>query len=190
MDYGSSIAPQVMPGDYTLKLKVADKEYSQPIKVVQDPASPFTLAEREQQHKSAMELFSMHEQLAKNVADIAEKQKLLKDNMDKVKDPKVKKQMQEYYDKLESLRAELVPTKTTSIFADEERLREDITQVYSSICNTEAAPNNLQLERVKSLQQKVNEADQKNAAISKQYEERIKSALIKQGLLKENTKAN
>ena len=130
----------------------------------------------------------MHEQLAKNVADIAEKQKLLKDNMDKVKDPKVKKQMQEYYDKLESLRAELIPTKTTSIFADEERLREDITQVYSSICNTEAAPNNLQLERVKSLQQKVNEADQKNATISKQYEEKIRSALIKQGLLKENTK--
>ncbi len=188
LDYGAAVAPQIMPGDYTLKLKVADKEYQQPIKVVHDPSSPFTLADRELQHKTAMDLYAMHEQLAKNVADIAEKQKMLKDNMDKVKDAKVKKQMQEYYDKLETLRAELIPTKTTSIFADEERLRENITQVYASVCNTEAAPNNLQLERVKSLQQKVNEADQKNAAISKQYEERIRSALVKQGLIKENVK--
>jgi hypothetical protein len=135
-----------------------------------------------------MELFNMHEQLGKNVADITEKQKLLKDNINKVKDPKVKKQMQEYYDKLEVLRAELIPTKTTSIFADEERLREDITDVYSAVCNTEAAPNNLQLERVRSLQQKVNEADQKNAVISKQYEERIRAALVKEGLIKNNAK--
>ncbi len=188
MDYGSAIAPQVMPGDYTLKLKVADKEFQQPVKVVHDPSSPFTLADRELQHKTAMELFGMHEQLARNVADISEKQKLLKDNMDKVKDKKAKKQMQEYYDKLESLRAELIPTKTTSIFADENRLREDITQVYSSISNTEAAPNNLQLDRVKSLHQKVNEADQKNAEISKQYEERIRTVLVKEGLIKNNVK--
>ena len=53
MDFGSAVAPQVMPGDYTLKLKVADKEYTQPVKVVHDPASPFTLAEREQQQNSA-----------------------------------------------------------------------------------------------------------------------------------------
>jgi hypothetical protein len=188
MDFGAAIAPQIMPGDYTLKLKVADKEFQQAVKVVHDPSSPFTLADRELQHKTAMELYNMHEQLAKNVADISDKQKMLKDNMDKVKNTKVKKQMQEYYDKLELLRAELLPTKTTSIFADESRLREDITQVYSSVCNTEAAPNNLQLERVKFLQQKVNEADQKNAAISNQYETRIKDALVKEGLIKNNVK--
>ena len=187
-DFGSFMAPQVLPGNYTIKLKVGDKDYTESLKVVHDPTSTFTLAERELQYKTGMELYAMHEQLARNVADITEKQKMLKDNMDKVKDPKVKKQMQEYYDKLEALRAELIPTKTTSIFADEERLREDITQVYGSVVNTEAAPNNLQLERVKSLQQKVNEADQKNAVISKQYEERIRAALVKEGLIKNNVK--
>jgi photosystem II stability/assembly factor-like uncharacterized protein len=187
-DNGGFMAPQVLPGDYTVKLIVGDKEYPQSLKVVTDPASTFTLADRELAYKTGMELYTMHEQLAKNVANIMEKQKMLKDNMNKVKDPKVKKQMQEYYDKLEVLRAELIPTKTTSIFADEDRLREDITQVYSSVVNTEAAPNNLQLERVKSLQQKVNEADQRNATISKQYEERIRAALVKEGLLKSNVK--
>ena len=63
-----------------------------------------------------MELYTMHEDLAKTVADISTRQKALKDNMDKVKNPKLKKQMQEYYDKLETLSAELVPTKTNFHF--------------------------------------------------------------------------
>jgi hypothetical protein len=102
--------------------------------------------------------------------------------MDKVKNPKLKKQMQEYYDKLENLRAELVPTKKTSIFADETRLREDITEVYAAVANTEAAPNNLQIDRVKTLRQKVDEAGQKNTQLANQYEEKIKAALVKENL--------
>ena len=58
------------------------------------------------------------------------------------------------------------PQRQTSIFADETRLREDITEVYAAFANTEAAPNNLQLERVKSLRQKVDEAGQKNVQLA------------------------
>jgi ribosome-binding ATPase YchF (GTP1/OBG family) len=177
------VAPQVLPGDYTLKLKVAGKEYSQPLKMVHDPSSSFTLAERELQHKTAMELYAQHEDLAKTAADISARQKTLKDNMSKVKSEKLKKDMQAYYDKLESLRAELVPTKQTSIFADENRLREDITEVYSAVCNNEQAPTNLQLDRVKELRRKVDEAARKNSEITRQYDEKIRAALTKEGLM-------
>ena len=181
-DFGAFIAPQVLPGDYTAKLKVAGKEYTQPLKLVHDGSGNYTLADRELQFKTSMELYRMHEDLGKTVADISSRQKALKDNMDKVKNPKLKKQMQEYYDKLESLRAELVPTKKTSIFADETRLREDITEVYAAVANTEAAPNNLQIDRVKTLRQKVDEAGQKNTQLANQYEEKIKAALVKENL--------
>jgi len=181
-DFGAFIAPQVLPGDYTVRLKVAGKEYTQPLKLVHDGSGNYTLADRELQFKTSMQLYTMHEDLAKTVTDISTRQKALKDNMDKVKNPKLKKQMQEYYDKLEALRAELIPTKQTSIFADETRLREDITEVYAAIANNEAAPNNLQLERVKSLRQKVDEAAQKNVQLASQYEEKIKSALVKENL--------
>ncbi|MGL6269843.1 MAG: hypothetical protein ACRC2O_18055, partial [Chitinophagaceae bacterium] len=157
-DFGSFIAPQVLPGEYTAKLKVAGKEYSQPLKLVHDASGDYTLADREMQFKTSMELYKMHEELAKTVDDISSRQKALKDNLEKVKNPKLKRQMQDYNDKLETLRAELVPTKQTSIFADEKRLREDITEVYAAVANTEAAPNNLQMERVKFLQQRVDEA--------------------------------
>ncbi len=183
IDQGGFIAPQVLPGEYTLKLKVGNNEYTQKLQVVHDDKSAFTLADRNVQYDAAMKLFRMHEQLAKVVADINDKQKMLKDNMEKVKNAKMKKQLQEYNDKLETLRGELVPTKQKSIFADETRLREDITQVYARICFTEAAPNNLQLDRIKFLQDKVNKADTDNTVLAKQYEEKIKSALVKEGVM-------
>jgi len=61
-------------------------------------------------------------------------------------------------DRLEALRAELIPTRQTSIFADENRLREGITEVYVAGCPHEQAPTNLQLERVKVLRSKVDDA--------------------------------
>jgi hypothetical protein len=176
-DFGAFIAPQVLPGDYTMKLSVAGKDYSKPLKLVHDPKSDFTLADRELQYKTSMELYRMHEDLAKTVAEIADKQKVLKENLPNIKNAKLKKQVQDYYDQLETLRAELIPTKQTSIFADETRLREDITDVYSSVAMTEAAPNNLQIDRVKDLRTKVDQAEQKRKQIEGQYESKIKGAM-------------
>jgi photosystem II stability/assembly factor-like uncharacterized protein len=176
-DFGAFIAPQVLPGDYTMKLTVAGKEYTKPLKLVHDPKSDFTAADRELQYKTSMELFRMHEDLARIVSDIAEKQKVLKENIPLIKNAKVKKQAEAYYNELETLRAELIPTKQTSIFADETRLREDITEVYASVANTEAAPNNLQLERVKELRNRVEHAENTRKSIEGKYEEKIKGAM-------------
>jgi hypothetical protein len=168
-DFGAFIAPQ--------KLSVAGKEYTKLLKLVHDPKSDFSLADRELQYNTSMELFRMHEDLARVVSDIAAKQKVLKDNIPLIKNAKVKKQAEAYYDELEKLRAELIPTKQTSIFADETRLREDITEVYASVANTEAAPNNLQLERVKELRNRVDNAENTRRSIEGRYEEKIKGAL-------------
>lgn len=178
-DFGAFIAPQVLPGNYTLKLNVAGKEYAQSLKLVHDPNSTFTLADRELQYKTSMELYKMHEDLARIVADISDKQKALREAIPGIKNAKVKKQAEAYLNELETLRAELIPTKQTSIFADETRLREDITEVYSAVANTEAAPSNLQVDRVKTLRGKVDGAEAKRKQIESMYEGKIGSALPK-----------
>jgi photosystem II stability/assembly factor-like uncharacterized protein len=181
-DQGAFIAPQVLPGNYTVRLNVAGKSYSQPLQMVHQDMDGYTLDDRKKNHDAAMELYRMHEQLTRVNADIQAKQKLIKENLPNVKSAKAKKEMQEYYDKLEALRAEMVPTKQTSAFADEVRLREDITQVYAAISYSEAAPSNLQIERIKTLQQRVNTAEQTNATLGKQYDEKIRATLVKEGL--------
>jgi len=125
----------------------------------------FTLADRQLQYKTAMELFALHGELAKLVTNISDKQKVLKDSIAKVTNVKTKKKLQTTYDQLETLRAELVPTKPNSAFADEKRLRDDISDVYRAICGNESAPSNLQIEQVALLKQRVADAATKYAQI-------------------------
>ncbi len=156
-DISGFIAPQVLPGDYVATLKVGTKSFTQPVTLVHDAQSTFTLADRELQHRTAMELFGMHEELAKLVADIMARQKSYTDSLPKITRAKDKRRMQASIDSLEALRGTLVPTKQTSVFADEERLRERITEVYVAVCNNEQAPTNLQLARVRELRRQLDE---------------------------------
>lgn len=188
-DVGGFIAPMVLPGEYTVKLKVGDKEYPGSILLEHDASNKgFTLADREQQYKTSMELFVMHEQLAALVDDINVKQKLIKESMDKVKSKKVKTLLTEYQQQLENLRAECLATKQKSVFADEERIRERITDLYMNICMQEAPPSNLQLQRVGVLKNEISAAENTNKSLTDKYYAKVKEALIKEGLLKEEKK--
>jgi photosystem II stability/assembly factor-like uncharacterized protein len=185
MDNSGFFAPMVLPGDYTMKLKVGDKEYTSLLKLVHDASrKDFTLEDRKLQYKTAMDIYALHEHLAKVVDDINGKQKMLKRGIDSTNDKKVKALLQEYNDKLESLRSELLATKQKSIFADEERLRERISEIYSAVTMQEAAPSNLQIKRVNALQQEVNKAQQTNDNLTKTYFAKAKEALDKTAAIK------
>jgi photosystem II stability/assembly factor-like uncharacterized protein len=185
LDFGGFIAPMVLPGDYTVKVKVGAKEYTQTLKVIHDDSNKeFTPADRQLQYKTAMQLYRMHEELAATVEDINEKQKLIKDNLDKVKDSSTKKQMIEFNAKLEEKRGELLATKQKSIFADEQRLREKITDVYSAVAGQEAPPSNLQIQRAEFLQKDVKSEQQKVQQVIIKYYKPIFDALQKEGLVK------
>jgi hypothetical protein len=65
------------------------------------------------------------------------------------------------------------------MFADEKRLREEITQVYMAICLNEAGPSNLQLESIRSLTAQVDAAAIKASQLNMQFEEKLKQILQK-----------
>ncbi len=187
LDFSGFLAPMVLPGDYTIKLKVGDSVYTSVIKLVHDATDKnFTLQDRKLQHKTAMDIYKMHEQLAAVVDTINGRQKLIKDNLSKVTDSSLKKMMITYNDELEKLRAELLATKQKSVFADEKKLREEITEVYSGVTGQEAAPSNLQVQRVTVLQQEVKKKEQTNQQILKKYDKEIMEGLKKEGLLPPN----
>ena len=173
-DIGAVFAPQVLPGNYTLKMKVGKDEYSQQFKLVHADKNGFSEEERKSQFAAAMELYNMHGRLATLVNDIVEKQKTYKDKISGLKNKKSVKWGTGYIDSLENLRGELIPTKQTSIFADESRLREDISQVYVAICNNEAAPSNLQLASIKALETRLDEAINRFGRLNKEIEGRLK----------------
>ncbi|MEY4627885.1 MAG: hypothetical protein RLZZ595_211 [Bacteroidota bacterium] len=179
-DIGAAFAPQVLPGNYTLKMKVGKDEYTQAFRLMHTERSGFSVEERKAQYAAAMELYELHGKLAKLVNDIVEKQNAYKEKISKLKNKKAVEHANKYMEALENHRGEMIPIKQTSIFADESRLREDITQVYVAICNNEAAPSNLQLASIKALQTRVESAINKLAQINLQYEEKLKKELEKE----------
>ena len=151
-DFGGFIAPMVLPGIYTAKLIVGDKEYTTQLQMVHDNSNKlFSEDDRKLQYDAAMQLYHMHEQLYTLVDKINTEQKELKEYMEQVKKAQDKKALKEYYDKLEELRSTLLATKHKSIFADEKKLREYITEVYGAVCGQESRPTNLQQGRISVL---------------------------------------
>jgi photosystem II stability/assembly factor-like uncharacterized protein len=189
MDGSGFTAPIVLPGEYTVKIKMADKYYEKKLVMQRSENDNMTLADMEQRYNTAMQLYAMHERLAALVDSIGARQQMLKEYRDKIKTVSVRSTLQEYNDKLETLRSKLLNTKQKSIFADEKKLREDISEVYSAVCYQETRPSNLQLERVKGLQKQLEDAEKTDVAINNQYFEKVKTALLKEKLDKMKSKS-
>lgn len=179
-DFGGFVAPTVLPGEYTVKIKVADKTYESKLVMQRDPSSEMSASDMQLQYDAAMNLYHLHEDLAKLVDSISTTQQMLKESLAAIKNPKVKKLVEEYNTKLEDVRSKCLATKQKSIFADEKKLREDITDVYSSICNQETPPSNLQLERIQTLEQQFADARKVKQAVNTQYQEKVQAALLKE----------
>jgi photosystem II stability/assembly factor-like uncharacterized protein len=145
------VAPMVMPGDYTVKLVVGNKTYTQPLKLLHDSNGDMNEADRKAQYDAALKLYNMQNDLAVLVDSISKEIKLASENKEQLKDKKARKLADDYQVKLEQLRDTLVVTRTKSMFADEVKFREEIAAIYLSVAGNEAAPSNSQQQRVNEL---------------------------------------
>lgn len=166
MDYGGFVAPIVLPGEYTVKIKVGEKVYENKMLMQRDKNSELTENDMQVQYDVAMKLYDMHERLASLVDSITASQKTIKETTGKTKDTTLKKTLDDLATQMEELRSKCLATKQKSMFADEKKLREDITEVYSAICNQESAPSNLQIQRVQALEQQLKDLQQQYAIVS------------------------
>jgi photosystem II stability/assembly factor-like uncharacterized protein len=151
MDMAGFSAPMVLPGTYILKLKVNEKEYFGKVNCVHDINNKdLSLEDRKLVYFKAMELQYLHKDISNLIDSISYYQTKLKaDTLAFSKNKNAKA----FYDDLQKVKAELMGTKKTSIFADEERLREKVSALYGTFCSMEVKPNLIQLEAIDALKQ-------------------------------------
>ena len=150
MDAGGFTAPMVLPGTYTAKLKIKDKEYTTKIKCVHDENNKdLSVNDRKLVYEKSMQLQKLFNQVNDKIDSITAIQKRLK--ADTLKFAK-NKNMKQMYDGLEKVRSEMMATKQKSIFADEEKLRERISDLYTTFCGMESKPNQTQIEAIDVLE--------------------------------------
>ncbi|MEN3333197.1 MAG: hypothetical protein V7641_2562 [Blastocatellia bacterium] len=152
--------PWVPEGAYTIKL-IKDKDtFTGQIKVIADPRSPHSAADRALQQQTVWKLYQMQERLAfvdAVVTDMRDKAKERAGKLDE-KDPAAK-DVQAFADKLDALHKTLVATKEGQI-TGEEQLRERIVDVYGWVSLYGGRPTESQLGRIPVLEREI---DAKNA---------------------------
>jgi photosystem II stability/assembly factor-like uncharacterized protein len=151
MDQTGFIAPMVLPGEYTLKLKVRDQEYTQTFNCIHDADNKeLSPQDRKLVYEKAIQLQVLYNDVNKVVDSISWYQSKLKTNTVSFEKNKAAKA---FDNDLQKIKAELMATKKTSIFADEEQIREKISKLYIMFCYMEAKPNATQLQSIDDLQQ-------------------------------------
>ena len=166
-DYGGFIAPMVMPGTYTIKLKINDKEYIGKVNCVHDNANKdLTPEDRKIVYANAMRLLALYNDVNNLIDSVSNSQSKLKKDSVAFSKNKNKKL---FYDELEKVRGELMPTKKTSIFADVERIRDRVSKLYGTFCGMEAKPNTLQLEAIDVLTNEYKTQEDSFKTLSKKY---------------------
>ena len=162
IEFGSLQGPQVPEGTYTAKLLKGDETYTAEIKLVGDPASPHSEADRKLQQQTVMKLYRMQEQLAYVNAALVEMRDQVRERAKKVKSADaLRKRLDTLQGKLTDLEKTLVPTGESGAMPQitgEVRLREDIGEVYGEVMRYGGRPTQSQMDRAVVLEQKVETA--------------------------------
>lgn len=159
LDVAGFSAPMVLPGKYTVRIKLKDKEYTTVMNCIHDAQNKdLTEEDRKLVYANAMALQNLYNKVNRNIDTINKVQALLKKDSIAFNKSKPAKA---FYDELQKVKAELTATKKTSIFADEERLREKISKLYGTFCDMQSKPNTIQLEAIEVLNKEYEEQNKK-----------------------------
>ncbi|MBV8207159.1 MAG: glycosyl hydrolase [Acidobacteria bacterium] len=165
------LGPRVLDGAYTVKMIKGKETYTSEVKVVPDPRSTHTRAEREAQFKTAMQAYNLLARLTYVVDSVVDSRNQARDRVLKLAstDP-LRKQVQDVGDSLDSMRSKLVAVNEAGGITGEVRLREYMIDLYGSINGYEGAPTQSQLNRLEALTTELDGISAQYAALNKQFD--------------------
>ncbi|HWO00643.1 MAG TPA: glycosyl hydrolase [Blastocatellia bacterium] len=156
---GPSLTGLMVPeGVYTVKL-IKDKEtFTGQVRVVADPKSPHSAADRALQAQTLRKLFDMQERLAFVDDVVTNARDQAKERAKKVEGDALAKELDAFADKLEALHKTLVATREGPI-TGEEQLRERIVELYGWVTQYGGRPTESQLARIPVLEKEIDSAN-------------------------------
>ena len=154
----SLFGPMVPEGVYTVKL-IKDKEtFTGQVKIVADPKSPHSAADRALQAQTIRKLYDMQERLAFVDDVVTNARDQARERAKKIEGDAVAKDLEAFADKLDTLHKTLVATKEGPI-TGEEQLRERIVEIYGWVTQYGGRPTESQLARIPVLEKEIADAN-------------------------------
>jgi photosystem II stability/assembly factor-like uncharacterized protein len=145
---GAFIGPRLPPGDYTVRMTKDKQVYTLQLHVVPDPRSTHTAADRKAQFDLAMKLYDLLGEMTYAVDRINDMRLALDDRAAKLPaDDPVRKQLERASVQVDDLRKKIVATKEGGMVTGEERLRENLSDLYGNVAGYEGRPSQTQVQR-------------------------------------------
>lgn len=158
--------PQAQEGTYIVKLTKGKETYSSEVKLVPDPRTKSTAADRELQHKTVTQLYDMLAQLTYIVDATSELREQAKQRAGAASDDKLRQQLNSLVQKLEDFRSTLVSVKEGGMITGEKKLREHLGELYGAVNGYSGRPTQSQVENTTQMQKKLDEAGAQFQAIA------------------------
>jgi photosystem II stability/assembly factor-like uncharacterized protein len=182
LDFSGFQGPLVMPGKYSAELRIGKEVITHDFEIKADPSADYSQSERKKQFDLSMKIYNELESLSSKMKEVVSFQAQIDSLILIVKDDKLKTGLKMYRDSLDNIRKEMVPTKHTSIFADEERLRERVSQVYAQVLSYEGEPNNYVYKRMEGLKKEVEVLTERHSKINTKQLVSLNKKLIEKGM--------
>lgn len=162
------LGPVAPAGTYKVLISKGSKDFTGELTLINDPSSIHTDEDRAVKQKATTELFDLTEQLAYLVKQVDMTEAHIEGLQPKITDKKLAKKLT-----LSSLAEEVTTLKKTLkvsssdryVAAEESKLREKVSELYSTIASYDGRPTNAQLDNAKFLMSSVKEAKDKFEAL-------------------------
>jgi hypothetical protein len=148
---GGIFGPRVLPGTYTVKMVKGKDSYTSKVSLVPDPRAKHSAEDRVFQHETAMKVYGMLERLTIVVDSITDARDQARARAAKLAAGDALRKRLDALDKaLEEQRRALVST-TRSEISGEEKLREELGNLFGAVNWYEGRPTEAQLTRMAVL---------------------------------------
>jgi len=183
-NFGAFVGPQVLEGTYTVRLTKGKEVLTGPLVLQADPASPFTLADRQARFDTAMRLYGMIEDLAYTVDRVREIRDAARARAAGGAEASLKTRLEALATEAETARGKLVPVKEVEGLTGEDRLREKLSEVYGAVTGYRGRPSRTLLDRLEALRKDI-------AAVTKDFDTTLQRELppLNEGLAKAGLQA-
>ena len=150
--FGAAFGPRVLPGTYTVKLTKDKNVYTTPLLIVPDPRSTASGEDLRAQFDQAMKVYNLLNEMTYAVDRINGVRTALDDRASKLPpNDAVAKRLNTASAQVDEIRKKIVATKEGGMITGEERLRENLGDLYAGVIFYEGRPTQMQQMRTDAL---------------------------------------
>jgi hypothetical protein len=148
----ANIGPRMLPGNYTVRMTKDKDVYSMPLVVVSDPREKHTLAERRAQLDLAKKLTTMLGEMSVAVDRLNSVRLALESRASTLpQNDALAVRLHSASAAVDGIRKKIVATKEGGMITGEERLRENLANLYGDVNGYDGKPTQMQLDRTASI---------------------------------------